>query len=669
MNRDVFDTAQNIAGVIGKAFHKAMEVYYGGSDTLIVGNESQAIEYGLMSGMEYLESYNDGFINYSKTIPNKQKAFDIFAFCFNSYVKEQPYVPNELIEVEDKIVEQINVEWRGERLVLPVKLKGYIDKTHRKDGKLCMTDYKVVGSFSNPDKIDGAKILAAVEYYLLCYAKYGEEPYSITFEEIKRTKNADGSKQVKSYEVVFADNPLYFDFYFRFYEDMTRALNGEMVYVPNVDTIYDNEIAIIAYIHRLDITEETAKLMKKHRVQTLTELLKKEIQSAGNMRKLLKSIEDDLVEAKNIDYNSMQNHEKIQTKLMEHGMLLKFDSFINGATVDLYQYTPSIGLKMSRLRNYADDIEQVLGTSGVRVLAPIPGTSLVGFEVPRKERVFPEVPSGDTGFEIAIGQTIMGTPRYFDIRTAPHLLIAGSAGSGKSVFLSAIIPQLAKVGQLYLFDPKIVELAHFEHLGTKYETDGDRINEVLGDLVKEMEDRYKALAKLGKKNIEGTDIPYIFPIIDEFGDLTIQNPEGSTKWQLCKEHRDEDKHSRGALTQLLQKNPSKLRVKEQEAVDQVVFCEKCKKVELASFEQNILRLAAKGRAAGIHLIIATQSPRVDVIKGSIKANFPTKVVFKTAKAIDSVVVLDEPGAEKLLGKGDMLFAGNGAIERLQGYAV
>lgn len=644
VNKVYFETVSNISGVLGKAFHYAMEVYSGGSDTLVPVNEAEAIEYGLKAGLDYLEKYNDGFINFSKTIPNKQKVFDLLTFCFTSYVKEIPYEQGEVVAVEDKILEQIDVEWRGKRVKLPVKLKGYLDKVLRKDGKLKVKDYKTVYNFSKPDKIDGAKILAAVEYYLLAYAKYGEEPYSLTFEEVRYAKNADGSPQVRSYEVVYAENPLYFDFYFRFYEDMIRALNGEMVYVPNVDTIFDNEISILAYIHRLDIPEEQAKLMKKHNVDNISDLLKKEIQSAGNMRKLMKTVEESFVEAKNIDYTKMKNEEKIVTKLIEHGMVLKFDSVLEGSTVDLYQFIPSMGLKMKRLKSYVEDIEQVLGISGVRVLAPIPNSTLVGFEVPRRERTFPTVPAG-SGWDIAIGQDIMGAPRRYDIRNAPHILVAGSSGSGKSVWLNGFIEQIARIPkiELHLFDPKRVELSQHKSKAVEYKADIMDIHTGLLKLVDEMTKRYKKLETAGVRNIEGMpDMPYKWIIIDEFGELI------TSKYVDVQTEKTGHIFSRG----------SKAGMEEVKTIETNISAE---------IESNILRIAQMGRAAGIHITIATQTPRTDIIKGTIKANFPTKVVFKTAKAVDSIVILDDMGAEKLAGKGDMLFIGDNGIERLQGY--
>lgn len=634
INGDRFDTAMNVSAVVGRAFHKAMEVYYGGNEEIPVPTEADAILQGLKVGTAFLEKYNDGFIHYSKTIPNKQKALDTLAFLYNAYVKEKTAKPpkQELVSTEEEMFETVDIEWKGKRLALPVPLKGYADKIVREDGKLKIYDYKTVRSYSDHERIDGAKIIQAVHYYLLAYAKYKEQPHSMTYLEVKSTKNSDGSPQVREYEMVFAENELYFDFYFRFYEDMTRALLGQQVYVPNVLTMFDNEVSMVAYLHRLDVNEEQAKLLKKHKVDNITDLLKKQIQSAGNMKKLMKTMESQLLEAKNINYSTMENHEKIQTKLLEHGMVLHYHSKKEGASVDLYQYNPTIGLRMKRLEQYTADIEQVLGTSGVRILAPIPNTEYVGFEVPRKERTFPQLPS-TVDFNIAVGQTIMEEPRRFDIRTAPHILVAGSSGSGKSVWLGNLIRQIGnlptKTAKLHLYDPKIVELAEYADLTNveDYKTDPVDIRDGLMKLVQEMNERYKTLAKARVKSIEQYQgqMPYKVVVIDEYGDLIMQ--------RLTITDEDENK------------------------------------IDIsAEIEKAVLLLAQKARGAGIHMVVSTQRPSTDVITGTIKTNFPTKVVFRTAKASDSRVVMDESGAEKLLGRGDMIFASEYGHERLQGYA-
>jgi len=580
--------------------------------------------------MEYLGEYNPNYIEFNETTKNIQKAQEIFAYTYTSYITEKKDEKEEIVAIEESFLETIDVEWNGQRIILPIPLKGFVDKivrTHiKKHNKKMLKnkDYKTSRSFSDPDKIDGAKIIQAIQYYFLTYAKYGEAPYSMVYEEVKTSKNRDGGSQIKEYEIVYEDNPLFFDFYFRFYDDVTRAINGEMVFVPNINDFYDNEVSLISYIYRLDIPEEQAKQMKKMGVQTITELLKTKIEHAGNMRKLMKTAEKKFVSAKSLNYNKMKKEEKIQTKLMEHGMLIKFDSMIEGHTVDLYKYMPSIGLKMSKLMGYVADIEQVIGKSGIRILAPIPNTSLIGFEVPRDNRTFIDYKPKSNGFNIAMGVDIMGDEYRFDIRKAPHMLVAGATGSGKSVFLSSVIDQLSKIPNvdLHLFDPKMVELSQFKSKAVEYLTDPEDIYMALELLKDEMERRYKVLSDAGVRNIEEYkgEMKYKFVVIDEFGDLVMSGI-------------------------------------------------KDKKVKVSGeIKKSILILAQKSRACGIHLIIATQRPSVDIIDGVIKANFPTKVAFRTAKAIDSQVLLDESGAEKLLGRGDMIFSSDSGQIRLQGFS-
>lgn len=650
LNGDRFDTAMNASAILGQAFHKAMEVYYGGTDDVAITNEQEAIEYGMKAGMEFIELYNENYINYQSTIPNKQKIFDKFTFAFNSYVQEMPYGKNELISVEELLEEHVDIEWRGKRLALPIKLKGYSDKIIREDGKLKIVDYKTAYAFSNPEKIDGGKILQAVFYYLLVFAKYGEAPYSMIFEEVKHTKNSDGRKQVQQYEVVFEENQQFFDFFFRLYDDVTRAIQGEMVYVPNIQAMFENELAMVSYIHRLDVNEELAEQMKKQKVDNITDLLKAKLQNAANMEKLMKTVEKQFVSAKNLNYSTMKNEEKIKVKMMEYGMMLEFDSKIEGNTVDLYRYTPAIGLKMSRIESFVADVEQVLGVADIRVLAPIPDTTMVGFEVPRANRTFPTLKKIPTGTNVAIGVDVMGKEFHFDMKQAPHVLIAGATGSGKSVCMSSLITQLGKAPkkdvELHLFDPKIVELApHQDDKNVvEYASDTMDIYHGLKNLVNEMNDRYKTLSKAKVRSIEQYDgnMPYKFVFIDEFGDLILQN------------HVDVKHIDTG---EVYLSGPRKGQAKTEKDETHIS----------KEIEKMILVLAQKSRAAGIHLVIATQRPSVDIVTGSIKANFPTKIAFRTAKATDSKVILDEAGAEKLKGKGDCIFSSQDGDVRLQAF--
>lgn len=606
INGDRIESTRNISGVVGNAFHEAMDSYY----------SNEGIKQSLQDGMDYIEGYSDGFIEYSTSIPNKAKAQEKLAFAFNSYIKEKADEEDDIIAIEEMLEETISVEWKGKKLDLPVKLKGYIDKiTRDKKGRLKIIDYKTAQRFSDPDKIDGSKILQAVQYYLLVYAKYKEAPYSMTFEEIKLTQNRDGSPQLKEYEIIFAENEMFFDFYFRMYEDVTKAINGEAVFVPNIYTFFDNEVSMVAYIHRLDQEEEKAKAMQEEQITNITDLLKKKIQKASSVKQFLKLAEKKFVSFKSLNYSKMQNNEKIKTKLMELGKIVDFEDKIKGTSVTLYRFTPSIGLRMKSLERDTADIEQVLGISGVRVLAPIPNSSMIGFEVPNKERLFVDMPETPGRIDkLDLGVDIMNRSFFYDLREAPHLLVAGASGSGKSVFLNSIISQLTQHPdevELHLYDPKRVELIQFKSNAKSYQSEASSIALELMDLVDEMEKRYKYMEKNCLRKIDG-QLPYKVIVLDEFGDLTIGSDYGK------------------------------------------------------DIMHNITILAQKARAAGMHIILATQRPDIKVITGTIKNNFPTKVAFRMAKAIDSQVV-GVPGAEKLLGKGDMIFSSDSGDVRLQGY--
>ena len=209
---------------------------------------------------------------------------------------------------------------------------------------------------------------------------------------------------------------------------------------------------------------------------------------------------------------------------MEHAMAVEFDHVVEGFAVDLYAFVPSLGLKMSKLSTYVADIELVCGVEGVRILAPIPNSTLIGFEIPKKDRKFPSEMPKTEGFELNIGVETMGNVKTFDIRKAPHLLVAGATGSGKSVFLNSIIKQLIKIpnSDLHLFDPKIVELSQFKKDAIEYYTENQDIYLALSELVNVMNGRYKKLGDAGVRNIDeflkkGGQMRYKFVVIDEFG--------------------------------------------------------------------------------------------------------------------------------------------------------
>lgn len=668
INHEYIDTTHSPVLMLGSAFHNAMEVYYGGSDEIIVSNESEAIEKGLETGLKFIEEYPDGMISWNTTYKSKQQVMEKFSFAFNSYVAEMPYKTDNIFMIENGLHHKIDVEWKGQRLTLPVPLKGYPDRVDTLDnGDIEIIDYKTAASFPNEEKIDAAKILQAVVYYFLVYAETGVPPTRTVFEVVKVSKNRDGGKQVRRYDFDYAENELFFDFFFRFYGDMIRALNGEMVWVPNIEAMFDNEVALIAYINRLDEPEELAEQMKKEQVDNINDLLQKKVASASNMNKLMKTLEKSFVSGKTLNYKDMEIHDRIRTKMAEHGMLLNYVDTIESNTVDLYRFDPSVGIKMSKIASYVADIEQVTGTSKVRILAPIPDTTYVGFEVPRKERVFCGAAPKASGINTPVGVDIHGKTQIINIAEAPHILIAGTTGGGKSVLLRSILNSIKGNADFWLADPKGVELHDMKSM--KYAEEPDEIREMLEDLTEIMDARYAEMKAQGARNWSGKPI---ICVIDEFGDFMLENPSGAKKvdyysWSIDRLTKESKKRDLPVWRRLGAAKPDKqLLVDGLEEYDE----ENLGKYAEMSAEDLVVKLAQKARAAGIHLIIATQSPRADIVTGRIKANFPTKIALRTSTEIESRIILDQAGAEKLLGKGDALIqrSDSADIIRIQGFS-
>jgi hypothetical protein len=612
INKDYIDTTLSVSTVLGKACHKALQAYLGGDkDHPTPADDGEAIKHGHAVGLEYLTNYSDGFIEFNDKIPDRAKLQEKYAYCYFGYIKDFDFKNEvkEVVSVEQKM--EYTVEVNGK--LLPIPLKGYIDLLYRDhQDRLKIRDHKFTGAYSKEDKIDGGKLVQAVFYYFLSYAFTGTPPYSTIFAEFKTSENRDKSPQTKLFEIVFNESSLPFELFYRLYDDITNALLGKQVYVPNFSTIFDNEVSILAYIHRLDVDEERAKVFKELKVDNITDFLKKKIQKEGAMKKYLEQVSSRFVSGETLNYKNMTIPEKIKMKLAEHGLGVEFFDMIKGNSITLYRFEPSIGLKMSKIEAYAKDIEQVVEVSNIRLLCPIRDSGLIGFEVPNTVRTFPILKNTGNDFNLHIGVDILGKDRIFDIRSAPHLLVSGSTGSGKSHWLNIIIGQLMKIKnvELHLFDPKQVELSHFEKKVEEYADDPVEISKSLRGLIREMKQRYTLMKKLGVRNIDQIpDWKYKFVVIDEFADLNMNGEVG----------------------------------------------------------ESIQRLAQKGRACGIHLIIATQRASTKVISGDVKINFNVRVVFRMAKEVDSRVMIDEAGAEKLLGRGDMLFLADQGVERLQGY--
>jgi len=315
------------------------------------------------------------------------------------------------------------------------------------------------------------------------------------------------------------------------------------------------------------------------------------------------------------------NAEFMEKILLDFGISGKIKAINNGPVVSLYEFEPAPGVKVSKIINLSEDLARNTSSTSARV-SVIPGKNTVGIEIPNEARdgvLLREIISNDKfqkkeiRLPIALGKSISGLPIVGDLTNMPHLLIAGTTGSGKSVCINTIIvsllyklnPDLCK---FILIDPKMLELSTYEgipHLLTPVITDAKKATSALAWTVKEMNSRYKLMSKVGVRNIDGYNskhklkMPYIVVVVDEMSDLML--------------------------------------------------------VAGKEIENYIQKLSQMARAAGIHIIMATQRPSVDVITGTIKANFPTRISFQVSSKIDSRTILGEQGAEQLLGKGDMLF--------------
>jgi len=408
----------------------------------------------------------------------------------------------------------------------------------------------------------------------------------------------------------------------------------------------------------LAAADEEAKVQEKEKIQidfeAETSKVEKEISSGISMEtdegykfpplSLLKAPDFSKARATASELDSTAEH-LVQT-LRSFGVETRIVDISRGPTVTRYELQPCAGVKISKITNLADDIALNLAAAGVRIEAPIPNKAAVGIEVPNKTSAVvgvreiiesPEFTNSKSKLTVALGKDIGGNVLVTDIGKMPHGLIAGATGSGKSVCINSIIMSILYKAnpdevKLLMIDPKVVELGVYNgipHLLVPVVTDPRKAAGALGWAVSEMEKRYQMFADRGVRNLKGYNevvehledepevqkLPHIVIIIDELADLMMTAPK--------------------------------------------------------EVEDSINRIAAKARAAGMHLLIATQRPSVDVVTGVIKANIPTRIAFAVSSQVDSRTILDIAGAEKLLGRGDMLFssADSAKPNRLQGCFV
>ncbi len=338
----------------------------------------------------------------------------------------------------------------------------------------------------------------------------------------------------------------------------------------------------------------------------------------------------------------------LEIKLKEFGVEVTVDSIHPGPVITRYEIQPAAGVKVSRISNLAKDLARSLAVTSVRVVEVIPGKTTVGIEIPNEDRQIvrfsevlstPEYDDAKSPVTLALGHDIGGKPVITDLAKMPHLLVAGTTGSGKSVGVNAMILSiLFKSGpedaKLIMIDPKMLELSIYEgipHLLCPVVTDMKDAANALRWSVAEMERRYKLMAKMGVRNLSG------------FNQKVREAEEAGAPLSDPLYHRESIHDEAPLLTKL----PTIVVVVDEFADMMMIVGKKV--------EELIARIAQKARAAGIHLILATQRPSVDVITGLIKANIPTRMAFQVSSKIDSRTIIDQGGAEQLLGHGDMLY--------------
>jgi S-DNA-T family DNA segregation ATPase FtsK/SpoIIIE len=463
-----------------------------------------------------------------------------------------------------------------------------------------------------------------------------------------------------------------------FSEKMGRFLEVSFLGLKNKrQDVEDRKIGEVAAVEREEFVEdELEKYVEEEPIQIVRQTAKIEISDRvlrEKQKNLFEELPDselpplalldeapgrqEMISADTLEFTSRL----IERKLKDFGVEVKVIAAYPGPVITRYEIEPAVGVKGSQIVNLSKDLNRALGTQALRVVETIAGKTCMGLEVPNPKRqmislseiLSSQVYNGSSSLlTLALGKDISGQPMVADLAKMPHCLVAGTTGSGKSVGINAMILSLlfkAKPDEvrLILIDPKMLEMAMYEdipHLLTPVVTDMKQASSALQWAVKEMDRRYKLMSKFGVRNLAGFN--------KKIADAQAAGTHLFNPFSLTPDDPEP-----------LQKAPTIVIIIDELADLMMVVGKK--------LEEQIARIAQKARAAGIHLILATQRPSVDVITGLIKANVPTRLSFQVSSRIDSRTILDQQGAEALLGMGDMLFMppGSGHPQRMHGAFV
>ncbi|MEJ6571785.1 MAG: DNA translocase FtsK [Akkermansiaceae bacterium] len=400
--------------------------------------------------------------------------------------------------------------------------------------------------------------------------------------------------------------------------------------------------------------------------------------------------EDDSIDEEADKSEMMATQKTIIDTLNAFGVEVTAGNITRGPTITRYEVYPSMGLRVSRITQLEADLARATKAERINILAPVPGSDTVGIEIANNEKVAvplhellqdPAFVSAKKKIPLALGKDVYGNTVIGDLAAMPHLLVAGATGSGKSVCINSIISSILfkftpNELRFIMIDPKVVEMQIYNslpHLAVPVVTDPNKVIAALRWTVNEMERRYRIFADCGVRNFDGFN-SRVLPE-KEVPDPEAENPEEEEEYYDA-EHLDSIAKalSDGEL------GPPALDGSEDDDAEEVVpdripyivviidELADLMQTAPADMEMNIARIAQKARAAGIHLIVATQTPRADVVTGIIKANIPSRIAFQVSSGLDSRVILDTKGADKLVGKGDMLYLapGSAKLERAQG---
>lgn len=658
----IYDTTSSPSAVVGSAAHKALEAYY---------NEGLEPHEAKARGLEYIAGVSDYSIDYGKT-GTRENMLATYGRAIDFYFEELPEY-HEILGAEIGMTEEVQTIY-GEPLPLP--MKGFADLiTRNKLGQIEIIDQKFTRAYSDGSVTDPNRFMQAMFMFHLVWAKYGEQPVRMIYKECKtslNTKDKAGEPQIQDYVIDYEEMRPYFPAFYKIYDLTTQEMNSAEYFLPNFNDAFNGQAAFDKFVN--GVTDLEAPVAIKHKTEQVKYQDRKYVASAFDK----------------VENKDLSPEERIRLKLQEFQITSEHSDTKVGPSITKYYFKTSQGVSMKKIAGLENDIKLALEAESIRIEAPVPGTGLVGIEVPSKIRT--RVDLAKKHFKagtmnIPIGVTINGDVVYQDLTKAPHMLVAGTTGAGKSVFLNTTIQSLeAQMSptdmKLVLIDPKQVELSMFEDSKHLYEpiiTDPVNAQKSLHNLVQEMEDRYEKLKAARCRFIDDYNaknpkakLPKIVVVIDEFADLMMTSNDKETAFTVQSTDLAHDfisfaQHNSGEINSLdmsmLQKEimfPSEEEQEKMAAIREMTthlrsMILSAMSVDAEPSEKSIIRLAQKARAVGIHLILATQRPSADVVTGLIKANIPTKVAFMVATRVNSQVILDQPGAEELIGQGDMLF--------------